>query len=63
MKRKKSDFSDKIENKNYSSIFNEDNSNTNIYSIKESQIIRDFPLSELKEKNFGYKIIMKSVFK
>ena len=52
-----------LNNSNENIIINEDNSNTNNYSIKESQAIRDFPLSELKGKNIGYKIIIKSAFR
>ena len=35
----------------------------NDYSINNIQTIRDFPLIELKRKNIGYKIIIKSIFK
>ena len=35
----------------------------NDYSINNIQTIRDFPLVELKRKNIGYKIIIKSIFK
>ena len=52
-----------LNNTNENIIINEDTSNTNNYSIKEIQTIKDFPLSELKEKNIGYKIIIKSIFK
>ena len=52
-----------LNNTNENIIINEDTSNTNNYSIKEIQTIKDFPLSELKGKNIGYKIIIKSIFK
>ena len=52
-----------INNINEKIIINEEDSITNNYSIKESQAIRDFPLTEINRKNVGYKIIMKSVFK
>ena len=45
---------------------NEDSDNSNKlneYSINYSQIIKDFPLSEIKRKNLGYKFIIKTVFK
>ena len=54
LKRKKSDFSDKIENKNYSSIFNEDNSNKKLKSIlKKANPNSIYNFESKKIKNYS----------
>ena len=42
---------------------NENNIGNSNYLIRESQTIKDFPLVEIKGKNIGYKLIIKSIFK
>ena len=50
-------------NNEITNMNNENNIGNSNYLIRESQIIKDFPLVEIKGKNIGYKLIIKSIFK
>ena len=54
---------DSLNNSNENQIIDEDISNNINYSSKENQTLKDFPLVEIKGKNIGYKLIIKSIFK
>ena len=50
-------------NKESTNNINDNVENNAKYIIKENQEIKDFKLSEIKRKNYGYKLIIKYIFK